>query len=549
MNLSQLVALVRLRFQLTKNQIRKGGQVNSVLYGILSVGLILFVLSSFFGAIAFGAIVFAGREPADIRFAWNLTVVGFLVLWGFHFMNRIQQNDAISVDKLLHLPITFRGAFLLNYFSTFANLTFLTLAPTIVGLAIAMPIARGAASAIAIPLTLSFLFMITALTWQLRSWFTEKMQNKRTKGILMAVLPLAAVGFFVAVVEFTDSSLVSLLKDYHLSLVSSGIMAAESGSWISGVLGSLAMTAIGCGSLLFAFSSSLRRFSGTSSARVSAGEKQSPQKSEPWLESGMFSLIPGVTGPASVVARGTMRSLRRAPEAFAALVPLIMLMIFGTPYLIGMEGFVVPAWIVGSWPIALIAVALVGFPAFLFSTFSYDRDGFRAYVLSPMERQDILFGKNLAIGIPTILLGWLSMVVVQCFLPVGPLWFLGSLICLVPSFLLLCIVGNAISVFFPVGLKRGSMTPVNAQIIPVVLLYVGILGGPFLTLLPTYASFALCYFLEVSMSMTMGWLYALLSLIQLLVAWFAYRKSLDVLGPWLWRRESELIGVVANIPE
>ena len=57
MNLKQFVALVRLRFQLSLNQIRKGGTLNSALFSIIAVGLVLVILSSFASAIFVGAVI------------------------------------------------------------------------------------------------------------------------------------------------------------------------------------------------------------------------------------------------------------------------------------------------------------------------------------------------------------------------------------------------------------------------------------------------------------------------------------------------------------
>ena len=549
MNLNQLMALVRIRFQLTLNQIRKAGVANSILLTIIGVALVLFVVSSFIGTLTIGVAWLTDAETRRVMFAWNGLVVCFLFMWGINVMSRVQQNDAISIDKLLHLPITFHGAFLLNYVSSIANLTLLSFAPLMIGLAIATPLARGWPSAVAIPLTLSFLFMVTAITYQIRNWLAEKMKNKRTKGILMTVLPLLFVAVYLGLVELTKTrSFTSVLSEAGFGWLPTGIVDAESGDWFSGVRGILAMTAIGCASLFFAYKSSMRKFTGAG-VRASKKNAMSSATSVNWLGSRMFTSLPGVPDSASAVALSTIQSIRRAPEVYAALVPSIALAIFGTPYLIGMKGYLIPGWAIDFLPLALISIALLGFPAFLFSTFSYDRDGFRAFMLSPVPRKDILLGKNLAIGIPTVILGWITMIILQCFIPVEPLWFIGSLICLPTSFLLLCLAGNAISVFFSLGLKRGSMTPVNTKIIPVLMLYLGILVGPLVALIPVMVVHVAVGLLERSIVWPLGWLYMLLSLLLLWVSWLVYRRSLVEFGDWLWKKESAILDTVANIPE
>ena len=141
------------------------------------------------------------------------------------------------------------------------------------------------------------------------------------------------------------------------------------------------------------------------------------------------------------------------------------------------------------------------------------------------------------------------MIILQCFVPVGAFWFLGNLIALPACFLLLCIVANLITVFFPVGLKRGSMTPVNSRVIPVVMLYLGVMLGPFVALLPAMVVHIAMQLVEKSMGWPMGWLYLILTLVLLLVSWLVYRKSLVELGNWLWKKEPAILDVVANIPE
>lgn len=550
MNLNQLIALIRLRFQLTLNQIKKGGAANSILFVIIAAVIVLTVVSSFFSAIVFGAIWIKEFESNRILLMWNVISIGFLVAWIFNVMNRIQQSDAISIDKLLHLPITFHGAFILNFVSTFANFTLLSVAPVMIGIAIAMPIARGWSSAVAIPLTLSFLFMATAITYQFRNWLAAKMENKRTRAIMMGVLPLVFIGLFVAVGELTDSeSVLSLFSETPIGWLTSGVVAADSGDWLSGIFGTLAMTAIAGASLFFAYRSSMRKFTGTGPVRAAGKSTQRTGAATAWLDSRMLRSFPLVSAPVSTVAYATWTNLRRAPEIFAALIPLIAITIFGTPYLIGMKDYVIPDWSVSILPLGLIAIALVGFPAFLFSTFSYDRDGFRAFILSPVQRKDVLLGKNLAIGIPTIVVGWITLIIVQCRVPIGPLWFLGHIVFLPVCYLIVCMIGNAISIFFAVGLKRGSMTPVNARVIPVVLLYVGILVGPFVAMLPTFMAHFAVSFLEVYVGWPMGWLYLLLSIPVLLVTWLVYRKSLEGLGNWLWTNESKILDIVAKVPE
>jgi hypothetical protein len=420
-------------------------------------------------------------------------------------------------------------------------------APLMIGFSIAMPISRGWPAAVAIPLNLSFLFMVTAVTYQFRGWIGEKLKNKRTKGFMMAIIPLSMIAVFVAMTHLTDSKLtLGIFGSVPLGWLPAGAVASESGNWMSGALGTLAMTTIGVASLYLAYRTSMRKYTGQEKA---GRQKSKAATAVDWNKSSLFNSLPFTSGPVSTYALCTLRSLRRAPEMIAAIIPAAVMFVFGTPYLIGMEGYVIAESIRLLIPMLVIFVTLIGFPAFLFTTFSYDRDGFRGLILAPIHRHDTLLGRNLGIGIPTILSGWLFMFVLQLIVPVGWFWFLGGLVQLLVGYVLLCILGNAISIYFPMGLKRGSMSPVNTSVITLVVLYAGVLVGPMVAMLPLQVVFGIAYVTQQASGMSMGWLYFLLSLGVLVGSWILYRWTLGGLGQQLWNRESKILDIVANIPE
>lgn len=548
MNWKQLLGLVRLRYCLSKNQIAKGGKVNAVIFTALFFLLSALAVVSFVSTAYGGAFFLRAFNPRRILFIWNMITLVYLGASAFDFVNRIQQNDAIEIDRLLHLPMTLKGAFVLNYVSSLANLNILVIVPSMLGLAIAMPFARGWPTAIAIPLTLSFIFMVTALMYQLRGWFAELNKNKRTKGWLMILIPFSAIAAFVGVTEFLDANSIKIFSDeFPLGPLSWGLNSANQfGNIVPGLIGTACMLSIGGASLYFAYRKSLKKYTGAVAVSKAASGRA---KSTNWEQSSQFKKLPLTSIHASAVALAGMASLRRAPEVFAAIVPAIAAIFLGGPYLIGMDGYDIPVLVRGWLPMIAVFITLIGFPAFLFSTYSYDRDGFRAFVLSPLHRKEILHGKNLAIGIPTVICGWLTLLILQIFVPQNIFWFLGSLVQIPTSYLLLCLVGHSISIFLPIGFKRGSMQPVNAKVIPAIAVYVGVLIGPVIASLPTMLVYSVLQFVESFYEFQTAWIYLLVSLVQLVITWAIYRLCLVPMATWLWRREPEILEVVANIPE
>ena len=81
------------------------------------------------------------------------------------------------------------------------------------------------------------------------------------------------------------------------------------------------------------------------------------------------------------------------------------------------------------------------------------------------------------------------------------------------------------------------------------MLYLGILVGPLVALIPVMVVHVAVGLLERSIVWPLGWLYMLLSLLLLLVSWLVYRRSLVEFGDWLWNKEPAILDNVANIPE
>ena len=117
MNWKQFVALAKLRFLLTKNQLQQHGTLNAVIFSVVFVALLLTAFWSFFGSLFFGAYFYGSMSTERIALIWNVLTLALLASMTIEFVNRVQLGEAVEVDRMLHLPITFKGAFVLNYLS------------------------------------------------------------------------------------------------------------------------------------------------------------------------------------------------------------------------------------------------------------------------------------------------------------------------------------------------------------------------------------------------------------------------------------------------
>ena len=263
----------------------------------------------------------------------------------------------------------------------------------------------------------------------------------------------------------------------------------------------------------------------------------------------MYGALPFISNEASAVTVMTLRTIKRAPELFAALVPILVMIVLSGPYILRWEGYEISKYVMPWIPIGIIGVTMIGFPAFIFSTFSYDRDGFRAFVLSPISRSDILLGKNVAMGILTVVSGVFCLGVFQFLYPDNFIVFVCHCVNLVATYLLMCPVGNFLSIYCPVGLKRGTMQPANAPFFSTVLLYLGILVAPFILMQPAMLACGLAMFADFSIVSIDAFTYLIYSMLNLIGGVVFYRLGLNKLDLSLWNRQPRIVNIVGNLPE
>ncbi len=186
MNWAHLKTIIWLRWRLGFNQLRKTGNLNTV----LTLGFFICLLPSsaflFITTLTVGIFVLPMASADHVFYVWCGIIIAFLFMWCMGLMVELQRSDAISIDKILHLPISLSGAFLVNYLGSLASISLIVFAPSMFALCLAMVIVQGAAALVMFPLLAGFLLMTTATTFQLRGWLSAIMQNKRHRRIVLA---------------------------------------------------------------------------------------------------------------------------------------------------------------------------------------------------------------------------------------------------------------------------------------------------------------------------------------------------------------------------
>ncbi len=194
MNWEQLRAILWLRQRLSFNQWRKAGAVNFVLMVIFYVSMISFAALAFFLTLGLGVFLLPKASPTVVLITWDVAIVILLFSWATALLIDIQRMELLSLDRFLHLPMSLRDAFLMNYLSSLMSLNMACFVPAAFGLCIASAVVHGPRLLLLIPVLFSFILALTALTYQFRGWLSAWMIDKRRQRTAITLITIGFVG-------------------------------------------------------------------------------------------------------------------------------------------------------------------------------------------------------------------------------------------------------------------------------------------------------------------------------------------------------------------
>ena len=494
MNWEHLRAFLWLRSRLSANKSKRAGSLSNTLSTIFLVLAVITAIIAFIGSLVLSYNLVARQSPSVVMYVWDGVVAVFLFFWLAVLSVELQRSELLPLEKFLHYPISVSGLFLINYVASvvsehFAVFLFI---PAMLGLSLGLVIVRGVGMLWLFPLLLAFLLMVTAVTYQFRGWLAVLMLNKRHRRTVVTVVTLVSVVLFqlpylstrvwggrrsrrpaITSNEQAGQIAKTVSMTVPLGWLPYGAMASAEGRYLPPVLGILGMTLIGAVSLRRSYRTTVRLYTGnygsgqtkknaTKAAVILSQESVGSVPATLSQSAGAGSLLeiqlPWVSEQASVVALTTFRSLTRAPEAKMVLLsPLIMIFIFGTSVL-KMSSH--PGEFTGPlMASAVLAMILFGMVQLAGNQFSFDRGGFRNFVLAAAPRREILLGKNLALAPIVLGLALVAMILLQVAFPMRLDYFVAALFQMVTMFLLYCLFSNFISILNPTATTAGSLKP------------------------------------------------------------------------------------------
>ncbi len=601
MNWQHLRAFAWLRWRLLVNQWSRGGALNTALMVVVTIVALLTAVPLLVASFLIGRYAIPRAQPMQLLFAWDVLILVLLLFWSIGLITELQRTEPLSLSKFLHLPVSAREAFLLNYLSSLVRLSLILVGPVMLGFGLALVDSKGLLLLPVLPSLAAFLLMITALTYQFQGWLAALMSNPRRRRtvivattaifVLVTQLPnllnvfapwgvkqrsersiaLAAeikklrptgVPGKVEADEYLRRAQEAMARERTESLertarlwnmvlpvgwLPAGVMFAAEGRVLPSILGLLGMTLIGTCSLWLAYNATVSQFQGLSTnrkprhARGIAASSSARKSSDLLLE----ARLPGLPEPVSAVALAGFWSLVRAPEAkMMLLTPVIMGPILGS--MLWRQRHMIPEPVRPLVATGGMVFVLLGLVQMMGNLFGFDRDGFRVFVLSAAPRRDILLGKNLAFAPVALGTAALLLAIIEAICPLR----LDHLLAMVPQcvsmFLLFCICTNVLSIYAPLHVAAGSLRPTHPKL-TVALLQVLMM----LVLFPLTQMVVLVPLGVEVLLRLLGWMAGvpiclLLSLAECAAVVAVYGVSLRISGDLLRNREQQILESVAS---
>ena len=612
--MQHFAAFLWLRWRIRVNQMKRGGLGNAIVLAILAIVGVLSALSLAFGGFLVGLLALPDVSPTIVMYVWDGVLFGFLSFWSIGLLADLQRTDSLALEKFLHLPVSLRSAFLINYLSSLICLTMIAFVPTMLGLALGLSFGRGPWMLLLFPLVAAFFLAVTAVTYQFQGWLAALFTNPRRRRSIVAFITIGIILVFQLpnllniarpwgssnaehakqrlekTVELgnqlTEKKItpdeyqkqfdqmtrddatqqareserskqeISEIAEYaNLALppgwLALGARGLADGNPVPMLLGTLGFSLIGVGSLWRAYRTTLRLYTGQFTAGTVPADNvpiavptPAGEKREPRWPRGMEYQFRGIPEQAAAVACAAFRSLLRAPEAKMLLLsPIIFGVIFGGMLFANSPD--VPRMYRPFVAFAGLAMTMFALQQFIGNQFSYDRDGFRIYILGPIPRHEILLGKNLAFAPIVGVFCAIAIVLVECLLPMRIDHFLMCFFQAGTIFLLLCLVANLLSIYAPMNIPAGTTRAKNVRFLPIILHMAAIMLAPVIYL-PAILPLGL-EILLAELDVVSGWPIALaLEIIVFVGVVFLYRRLLRWEGNLLQSREQRILEVVAS---
>jgi hypothetical protein len=580
-NPEQLKTILWLRWRLTRNQWQRAGAFGAVLAVLVSVSAVVLGAMSFVGGLLGAALGLGNAQPEVLMGIWVGVTVAFLFFWLIGLLAELQRSETIYLQRLMHLPVALGQMFVINYVASHFALSVVLMVPAMTGLALGLTFSRGPAMLLLLPLAWSMVFMISSWTYCLRGWLATLMSNPRRRRtvimgitlgfILLSQLPNAYFNLFGGRNRFEQqknatpderqrdrSARQAADKELVIKLIALqrfvpplwlpyGALGLAEHRVLPALLGTFGCLGLGALGLRRAYRSTVKFYRGETGGLAAAPLVPSAAKANASPAKARKTLLelrlPFVPEQAAAVALGTFRSMLRAPEVKMAWATAFIVTVILGASVLWRAAPKIPAAAKPFIVTGMMTFTLFMLVQFLANQFGFDRQGFRAYVLSPVERRLILLGKNLATWPVGATFGLLPLVIVSVWLGMSILTAVAAVFQLATLLMLGSLAGNLVSILAPFRIQAGTLKPTKMPALAMLAMVLCQLLFP-LVMLPVFIPALLELLWQLA-----GWpvlfpVNLILSLLLATLTAILYWRTLEPLGRLLQRREIKILNTV-----
>jgi len=602
MNWEQFRAILWLRWRLTRNQIGRQGPLGAVIAALAGGAMVGVGFLAGIGA-AIGGYAMKGVPSYVVMFVLDGAVVGVLFVTVISVLAELQRSESIDLTRLLHLPISLKQVFVLNYFVSLVSLGTVLAVALLGGVSLGFVVSRGFRFILLLPLVAGFVFLYTAWLYCLRGWLLTLMVNPRrrrtiimwmTAGIILVSQTPQFINIAVqrsvrrerearrtAQSQATTNTALSATNVSAMQAVNTdraalreaklketvalfrrantfvpvlwlpnGAHALAEGRILPAIWGAAGMFVFGWLGIRRAYGSTLKFYRADEKAKPVAlkvtAAATATKPSRNWVE----MKLPWLAENTAAMALSQLRSMIRAPEIrmmlgmalFAAIILPAMFLWRGGKAL-GISEVGKP--FIGSGAVVMVLFMLV---QVVCNQFGWDRDGFRCLVLLPTPRERLLLGKNLALLPFAVCTALVPIVMVSVLAKLPPLIVLANVLQLIAAFLLFCALGNLASILTPYRIAPGSLKPSKQSWQTSLLLMLVHMSFPLLVspvFIPPALGLVAGHFGVPFASLVNP----ACGLVLAAVCAVVYVQTLRPLGRLLQRRETRILRVVTEVME
>ena len=503
---SQLAAILLLGRTLSRRRWERQSPLLAGFMVLLTVVGAASAVGALFVGYYVGVVYLADLRPLFVLFVWDCIVVAFLVWWVTGVLLHLQVGgERFSLTKLMHMPVSPQGAFLLNFLSSQMRVSLGFFLALMLGLSTAHGVVHGVVDGAVLGLlVLASMAMIAALTHQFQSWLGRLMSNKRRRGTVVAVAVIVTVlianlpAIYTQTMDFDSPAAVEsaapgetaeteespLLGNLTFTVIAAnvalppgwlpvGAWTVNRGQYWPAALCFVGMLAVAALSLRRSYRRTLRfltvgddggRRETRRESRASMTHPRDHPRRAAALPNGRWQvfvsrLFGRLPEHARAVAWSSMLLWRRAPQGKMVMLSPILLILL---YIVVFSQFGSSNLAAHSSALAFLGLVLMMCLTLLANQFGQDGGGFRTMLLVGAHPKDILLGKNLSLAPFAIPMGVVALVVLQVMNPVSPSHFAAYIAHLVTLYLVGCLVGNSFSVRTPRAMSPSSMSVPNS---------------------------------------------------------------------------------------